>query len=425
MAEMDKMDRKIEKKRGIRALFCKKNIPWLLGGVFVVFVLWMILRDNSSTLRVDGRIITTGEVRLGEFNDYVRVSGQVQPITTVQLSPLESGIVDEMVVEEGATVRRGDVLVILSNNNLNLEILNSEAQLAERENMLRNTQITMEQQKLNLQQERLQAELDAERKYRRFRQNEQLYAENLIAREEWLQSKEDHELAARRRDLIYDRQVQDSLYRSVEIERLEESLANMQSNMRLIRQRIENLHIKSPIDGELGLLDIVLGQSVSMGMKIGQINDLSDYKIEAMVDEHYIDRVRAGLEATFDRQGSQFTVRLRKVYPEVRGGQFKADFTFEGERPDNIRSGQTYYLNLQLGQPTEAVIIPRGSFYQKTGGSWIYVISPDGGRAYRRAIRIGRQNPQYYEVLEGLQPGEKVIVSGYDSYGDNDVLIFR
>lgn len=419
------MDRKIEKKKGFAAIFRKKNIPWFLGGIFLIFVVWMIFRDNSSTLRIDGRIITIGDVRAGEFNDYVRVTGQVQPISTVQLSPLEGGIVDRIVAEEGSSVKKGDVLVILSNNNLSLEILNSEAQLAERENMLRNTQITMEQQKLNLQQERIQLDLEVERKLRAYRQNEQLYENKLIAREDWLQAKEDYELAARRRDLVYERQVQDSLYRSVEIERLEESLDNMQRNMQLIRQRIDNLNIKSPIDGELGMLDVVLGQSVNMGMKIGQINDLSDYKIEAQIDEHYIDRVRAGLEASFDRQGSQFTVDLRKVYPEVRGGQFKADFTFEGERPENIRSGQTYYLNLQLGQPTEAIIIPRGSFYQKTGGAWIYVLSPEGDKAYKRSIRIGRQNPQYYEVLEGLQPGEKVIVSGYDSYGDNDVLILN
>ena len=262
-----------------------------------------------------------------------------------------------------------------------------------------------------------------ERKQRIYRQNESLYNEKLIAREDWLQAKEDYELAARRRDLVLERQAQDSLYRSVEIERLEESLDNMQRNMQLIRQRIDNLNVKSPIDGELGLLDVVLGQSVGSGQKIGQINDLSDYKIEAQIDEHYIDRVRTGLEATFDRQGSQFAVELRKVYPEVRSGQFKADFTFDGERPDNIRSGQTYYLNLQLGQPTEAIIIPRGSFYQKTGGAWIYVLSPEGDKAYKRPIRIGRQNPQYYEVLEGLEPGEKVIVSGYDSYGDNDILL--
>ncbi len=422
---MDNMDRRIEKKKGWKAVFRKKNWPWFAVVVFLAFVAWLIFRDNSSTLRVDSRLLTVGEARTGEFNDYIRVSGQVQPITTVQLSPLEGGVVDKRIVEEGTTVNRGDVIVVLSNNQLNLSILDSEAQLAEKQNFLRNTMITMEQDKLRLRQEQLQLDLDVQRKQRRHMQNEELYREKLIPREEWLQSKEDYELSVSSRDLVMERQKQDSIYRTVQIEQLNDNLDNMQRNMTLIRQRIDNLHIKSPIDGELGLLDVVLGQSVAMGQKIGQINDLSDYKIEAQVDEHYIDRVRTGLEASFDRQGTTFGVLLHKVYPEVRNGQFKADFTFTGERPENIRSGQTYYLNLQLGQPTEAVMIPRGSFYQKTGGKWIYVLAPDGSRAYKRTISIGRQNPQFYEVQEGLTPGEKVIVSGYDGFGDNDILILN
>ena len=192
----------------------------------------------------------------------------------------------------------------------------------------------------------------------------------------------------------------------------------------MIRERKNNLTVTAPIDGELGLLDVVLGQNVAAGMKIGQINNLETYKIEAQIDEHYIDRVTAGLSASFDRQGETYNTVIRKVYPEVREGKFKADFLFTGAQPDNIRTGQTYYLNLQLGQPEEAVIIPRGTFYQKTGGQWIYVMDNDGKRATKRKIKIGRQNPQYFEVLEGLNPGEKVITSSYDNYGDSDVLVF-
>ena len=419
------MDIRIEKKKGVRALFTKKGIPYFAGALFLVFVLWLVLRDNSSTLRVDARMISVGEVVRGEFNDYIRVTGQVQPITTVQLSPLEAGIVERLVVEEGASVRKGDVLVELSNTSLTLEILNSEAELAEKQNILRNTLISMEQEKLDLRLDKVQLDLDVERKRRTWQQNEELYRSNLIAREEWLQSKEDYELAAKKRELNIERQVQDSLYRTVQIEQMEDNLENMKRNMQLIRQRIDNLQVKSPIDGEVGLLDVVLGQSVSSGQKIGQVNDLSDYKVEAQIDESYIDRVRAGLDATFERQDTSFTMRLRKVYPEVRNGQFRADFTFAGAHPRNIRSGQTYYLHLELGQPTDAVIIPRGSFYQTTGGAWIYVLAPEGDRAYKRTIRIGRQNPQYYEVLEGLEPGERVIVSGYENYGANDVLILN
>ena len=419
------MDIRIEKKKGLRALFTKRGIPYLLGAVLLIFIVWLLLRGNSSTLRIDARTISVGTVTRGEFNDYIRVTGQVQPITTVQLSPLEAGVVERLVVEEGASVHKGDVLVELSNTSLTLEILNSEAELAEKQNILRNTLISMEQEKLDLRLNKVQLDLDVERKHRTWQQNEELYRNNLIAREEWLQSKEDYELAAKQRELNIERQVQDSLYRTVQIEQMEDNLENMKRNMQLIRQRIDNLQIKSPIDGEVGLLDVVLGQSVSSGQKIGQVNDLSDYKVEAQIDESYIDRVRAGLDATFERQDTNFTMRLRKVYPEVRDGQFRADFTFVGSHPRNIRSGQTYYLHLELGQPTDAVIIPRGSFYQTTGGSWIYVLSPEGDRAYKRQIRIGRQNPQYYEVLEGLEPGERVIVSGYENYGSNDVLILN
>lgn len=419
------MDIRIEKKRGLRALFTRRGLPYLAGGLFVVLAAWLLLRDHASTLRIDARTISVGEVTRGEFNDYIRVTGQVQPITTVQLSPLEAGVVERLVVEEGASVHKGDVLVELSNTSLTLEILNSEAELAEKQNILRNTLISMEQQKLDLRLDRAQLDLDVARKHRTWQQNEELYRNNLIAREEWLQSREDYELAVRKRDLNAERQVQDSLYRTVQIEQMEENLANMKRNMQLIRERIENLRVKSPIDGEVGLLDVVLGQSVSSGQKIGQVNDLSDYKVEAQIDESYIDRVRAGLDATFERQDTAFTMRLRKVYPEVRNGQFRADFTFVGAHPRNIRSGQTYYLHLELGQPTDAVIIPRGSFYQSTGGAWIYVLAPEGDRAYKRQIRIGRQNPQYYEVLEGLEPGERVIVSGYENYGANDVLILN
>lgn len=419
------MDIRIEKKKGLRALFTKRGIPYLAGALFLLFVVWLLVRDNSSTLRVDARTISVGTVARGEFNDYIRVTGQVQPITTVQLSPLEAGIVERLVVEEGASVRKGDVLVELSNTSLTLEILNSEAELAEKQNILRNTLISMEQQKLDLRLDKVQLDLDVERKRRTWQQNEELYRSNLIAREDWLQSKEDYELAERKRELNIERQIQDSLYRTVQIEQMEDNLANMKRNMELIRQRIGNLQVKSPIDGEVGLLDVVLGQSVSSGQKIGQVNDLSDYKVEAEIDESYIDRVRAGLDATFERQDTAFTMRLRKVYPEVRNGQFRADFTFVGAHPRNIRSGQTYYLHLELGQPTDTVIIPRGSFYQSTGGAWIYVVAPEGDRAYKRQIRIGRQNPQYYEVLEGLEPGERVIVSGYENYGSNDVLILN
>lgn len=418
------MDKIIEKKKGFAAAFTKKALPYWGLGLLAIFILWLFLRDNSPTLRVNADSLTINEVTRGEFNDYIRVSGQVQPMTTVQISPQEGGVVEKIIIEEGSHVSAGDEILRLSNDNLDLQILNSEAELAEKENILRNTLISMEQQKLSLKQDQLQLQSDLNRLKRKYLQNKSLYEEKLIAREDYLTAKEDYELAAGKLQLVKDRARQDSLYRAVEIDQMQESLDNMRKNMLMIRRRKDNLTIKAPIDGELGLLDVVLGQSVSAGTKIGQINNLDSYKIEAQIDEHYIDRVTSGLSATFQRQNDSYDAVIRKVYPEVRDGKFKADFKFGGEVPDNIRTGQTYYLNLQLGQPETAVLVPRGTFYQKTGGKWIFVVSPDGDRAVRREIRIGRQNPQYYEVLEGLNPGEKVITSGYDSFGDNEVLVF-
>ena len=419
------MDIKLEKKKGLKALFRMKNMPYFGAAALVVFIVWLALRDNKSTLRVDAATMSVAVVEHGEFNDYVRLTGSVQPMTTVQLSPLESGIVERIVAEEGTSVKRGDVILEMSNNSLSMQILQSEADLAEKQNILRNTMISMEQERLSLRQEKLQLDLEVSRLQRTYIQNQELYENSLIAKEDYLQSKENYELAVNKRDLILERQKQDSLYRSSQVAQMEESLKSMERNMELIRQRVDNLKVKAPIDGEVGMLDVVLGQSLTQGMNIGQINDLSAYKVQAQVDEHYIDRVTTGLTASFERQDNKFKMMLRKVYPEVRNGQFKADFRFSDELPENIRRGQTYYLNLQLGQPSEAILIPRGSFFQHTGGRWIYVIDESGEKAYKREIRIGRQNPQYYEVLEGLKPGEKVVTSSYDNYGDNEVLVIN
>ena len=395
----------------------------------VSLVVWwnsnLIIKPNQSTLRINGDTMTISTVKQGEFNDYIRLSGTVQPLVTIQISPVEGGIVQEILIEEGSTVKKGDEILRLSNDNLDLQILNSEAELAEKENILRNTQIQMEQDRLNVKQQKAEYQLNVKRLRRTYEQQKSLYEDKLIAREEYLKAKEDYDLALEKLQLIAEKEIQDSLFRFTQVERMRESLENMQLNIQMIRRRKDNLTIKTPIDGQLGILDAVLGESIGAGTKIGQISDMSSHKIEVQIDEHYIDRVVPGLNATFERQETLYNAALRKVYPEVRDGKFKADFKFEGDTPDNIRSGQTYYLNLQLGSPEAALLIPRGSFFQKTGGKWIYVVNGDGTRAVKREIRIGRQNPQYYEVLEGLTAGEQVITSGYDNYGDNDVLILK
>ncbi len=418
------MDKALEKKKGIALAFTRKALPYWFGGFMAIFILWLIFRDDSSTLRVNEETLSVSEVRAGEFNDYIRISGQVHPMTTIQLSPREAGIVEEIVIEEGTQVKAGDVIIRLSNDDLDLEILNSEANLAEKENALRNTMIQMEQEKMQLSLNILELETEVKRKGRALESQKRLFDDGLIGKEEYLRSEEDYILFCKKLEVTIARAEQDSMYRDVQIRQMEESLKNMKINMQRIRNRKANLDVKAPIDGELGLIEVGLGESVGSGMKIGQINAVGSYKIEAQIDEHYIDRVSAGLAATFERQNETFDAVIRKVYPEVRGGKFQADFKFSGEQPSNIRTGQTYYLNLQLGQPEKAILIPRGTFYQKTGGKWIYVVSPEGGKAVKREIRIGRQNPQFYEVLEGLEAGEKVITSGYDNFGDNEVLVF-
>ena len=413
------MDRIIERKRGLQ----RKHIPYMAGGAFLLaMVLWLVFGNHRSTLRVDAEDVTIGKVTKGEFKDYVRLNGTVVPIQVVHISPEEGGIVMEKVAEEGQKIRKGDVIVRLSNSSLDLQILNAEAELAEKQNLLRNTQVAMQQDRLNNETEQASVDMDVQRKRRAYEQYKRLYDEGLVAKETFLQAKEDYELWQKKQNLIGERLKKDAQYRNIQMEQMEDNLENMQRNVLLVRQRKGKLEVRSTIDGELGLLDVTLGQSIAAGQTIGQVNDLSDFKIEAQIDEHYIDRIKVGLSATFERDGKTFNLTVRKVYPEVRQGKFRTDLVFTDNRPSNIRSGQTYYLNLELGKPTQAVLIPKGTFFQTTGGNWIFVLDKSGTTAYRRNIRIGRQNPQYYEVEEGLEPGERVITSGYEVFKDNEIL---
>lgn len=417
------MDIEIKQKQ---YLLPKKYWAWAVGGAIMLAVLaWLALSNYSSTLKVERRGLSISEVKQAKFDDYVNVDGRVVPIQVVQISPEEGGVVLEKVVDEGAHVHKGDIIVRLSNSNLDLEILNAESELAEKQNMLRNTQISMEQDRLNNRNEALQLEMDVETKLRAYRHQGALQKEQLNSREEYLKAKEAYELAVKKNGLIQQRLKKDGQLRRSQMEQMSDNLESMQRNVSLVRARKAKLDVRSSIDGEVGLLDVELGQSISPGQKIGVINDLSDYKVEAQVDEHYIDRVRAGLTASFEQSGRTYRLTVRKVYPEVRDGRFRIDFVFSGPRPQNIRTGQTYYLDLQLGEAKKAILIPKGTFYSVTGGTWIFVLDKNGHKAYRRNIRIGRQNPQYYEVLEGLEPGEQVIVSGYESYKDNEILVLE
>lgn len=415
------MDRQIEKKSFLR------RYAWYIvaAAALAALLVWIVLGTTANTTTVDASDITISDVTRGKFDDYVRLNGQVLPIQVVQISPEEGGIVREKVVEEGTRLRKGDVILRLSNSNLDLQILNAEAELAEKQNLLRNTQVAMQQDRLNNRTEQATLDTDCDRKRRAYEQNARLYKERLISKEVYLQSREDYNLALRKQSLISQRLKQDSIYRHVQMAQMEDNLDNMRKNVLLVRDRKNKLEVRSAIDGELGLLDVELGQNIAAGQNIGQINDLSDFKVQAQIDEHYIDRVRPGLSASFSRDGKTYLLRVRKVYPEVRNGTFRTDFVFVGERPAQMRSGQTFYVELALGKSQQATLIPRGTFFQTTGGNWIFVLDKSGRKAYRRNISIARQNPQYYEVTDGLEPGERVITSGYEAFKDNEVLVIK
>jgi len=416
------MDRPIEKKKGFR----KKHAGYAIGAIALIALIYMaFFTDRTSTYRVDKEKLIIETVVKDQFNDYITVPGTVEPISTIFLDAQEGGRVEEILIEEGSMVNKGDIILRLTNPDLHLNILDSEAQLAEKENFLRNTQIAMEQDRIQIKRELLNLKYDIERKQRNFEQNEVLMKDNLISREEFIRSREDLEMAKQAQELFLERQKQDSIFRSVQVENMVNNLDNMRRNLNLVRQRVENLNVRATVDGQLGLLVPEIGQSIQRGANMGQINVLTSYKVTAQIDEHYIDRVKTQLTATLDRQGSMYDLTVRRVYPEVRNGTFQIDMVFAGTMPDNIRTGQTYYISLQLGQPKESVMVPIGGFFQETGGQWIFVLDESESFATKRSISIGRKNPKYYEVLEGLEPGEKVIVSGYESFGKNEKLVFK
>jgi len=416
------MDKVIEKKKGIRP----KHIIWGVGILAVAFLLYKaIFAETGSTFRAEKDKLTISTVEDGLFNDYITVIGNVEPITTIFLDAEEGGKVEEKLIEEGEMVKKGDVILKLRNNDLNLSIMNSESSMAYQTNELRNTQIQMEQQKIQNKQQLLQIDYEILRLKRNYEQQKALFNEELIAKEDFLKAEEDYLRTKKNRELIFMKLVQDSIFRENQKIQMDQNLGNMHLNLKVVQQRREDLNVKAPVDGQLGLLEAEIGESISKGQRIGQINILDNFKIKALIDEHYIDRVKRDLPATLDRNGTNFNLKVRKVYPEVRNGQFEIDLVFDGTTPDNIRTGQTYHIKLELGESGKAVLLPRGGFFQSTGGQWVFVLNEDGGEATKRNIKIGKQNPQYYEVLEGLNAGEKVITSGYEMFGTNDRIVMK
>lgn len=414
------MDTQIRQKHPrLRKYFLPASAAILVAGA----VAWTLMASHESTYRVNPDDVLIGEVTQGEFNDYIHLSGRVVTGTIVQVSALETGIVETKWVEEGAMVAEGDIILTLRNPALRQQILDSESQLAEKQNMLRDTEIAMEKDRLQVRRDLLNARTELNRKRRLAAQQSELYKENLTSREDYMQAQEDMELARESLALFEERLRQDSLYRSVQLGMMRESLSNMQENFALVRQRADNLNIRASHSGQLGTLSAELGQNIGSGQLVGQINILDNYKLAVSIDEHYIDRVATGIIGKATRQNTTFDVEVCKVFPEVNGGQFRADLAISGAMPGNLRVGQTYPVDLQLGSPVEAVMVPKGPFFQSSGGKWVYVLASDGHSASRREVKIGRQNPRFYEVVEGLSPGERIITSSYTSFGDADRIL--
>lgn len=411
------MDRTIEKKKGLTP----KTIGMIIGGLAIAgLIVKLIISSGVSTYKTEAEKLTISTVEDGDFKDYISIIGTVEPMTTIFLDVEEGGKVTERIIDEGEIVKEGDVIFRMANSDLNLQILSTESSLAYQSNELRNTLINMEQQKISNKQQLLNIDYELIKLKRNYEQCEELYGKGFISKEEYLTARDNYDLSKRDRELRYERMIQDSIFRENQKAQMNSSLENMQKNFNIIHQRLENLNVKAPADGQLGTLNIEIGQSILKGQRVGMLQILDKFKVVAQVDEHYIDRVKRGLEATFERQDKQFGVNVTKVYPEVREGRFQVDLQFSNETPDNLRTGQTYHIKLELGESTQATLIPRGGFFQSTGGQWIFVLDESGKYATKRNIRIGRQNPLYYEVLEGLNPNEKVITSSYDTFGTND-----
>ena len=416
------MDRILEQKKGLK----KKHIFWIGGGVILIaMILMIIFSDHSSVFRAEKDKLTISPVEKGLFNDYITVIGNVEPITTIFLDAIESGRVSERIIEEGSMVKAGDIILRLENEQLYQTILSSEAAVAEKENYLRNTKIEFETQLIQSRRNVLDSEHQLSQAKRTFKQYESLYKDELISKEEYTVAKENFEYQTNLLELNKVKAKNDSLIRITSMLTLETDLQTMRKMLVMVRDRLDNLNVRSPVDGQLGMLEAEVGQSFSQGQRIGQVNVLNNFKVSAKIDEHYIDRVNSDLSGTFERGSSNYNLSVKKVYPEVREGQFEIDMVFGDSLPENIRTGQTYHIRLELGEPSEAILLPRGGFFQSTGGQWVFVLDKDQNAAVKRNITIGKQNPQYYEVLEGLEPGEQVITSGYELFGNNEKIVFK
>jgi len=416
------MDRQIEKKKWPP----RKIVAVAAGAAFVLFVLYLFLfRFNESTLNVDTERITISTVSRGPFLEFIPQQGTVMPIMRYSLETTEGGRVEKRFLEAGTMVKAGDPIVQLVNTNLLLDIMWREADFVQQSNSLRQTRLNMEQYRQTLRQQMNQVENELAKQKTTYERYLKLHEEKLVSDLDFERIRLDYEYHVRNRDIVAESQKKELEYREEQLKSLEDQLNRMEENLQTSKRKLDDLIIRAPIAGQLTLLDAEIGAFKTPGSPIGQIDVLDAYSVRALVDEHYITRVEAGLKGEFTLAGKTYELKVRRVFPAVRENRFEVDFDFVGETPPDLRRGQTLHIRLQLGDMSEAVLLARGGFWDATGGNWVYKLDASGKTAVKHPVRLGRYNPEAYEVLEGLEPGDKVITSSYESFGDMDRLVLK
>ncbi|MBN1884120.1 MAG: HlyD family efflux transporter periplasmic adaptor subunit [Candidatus Krumholzibacteriota bacterium] len=415
------MDRIIEKNRRTPA-----RIAAIVAAAVVLVVAWrLVVSTGGDRLDVPRERITVSTVERGPFQEYVTVPGTVIPIRTIYLDAVEGGRVDTVCLEAGAMVAAGQPIMRLANTDLLLDIMYREAELFQQSNNLRNTRLAMAQNELALRTELHELDYRIKESRRGYESRRELAARGLVPEQEYESARDEYEYLVGRRLLTLRTHAQDSLFRAVQVGQIEASLARMEANLDVVRKNLDNLVIRAPVSGHLTSLNAAAGESKSRGERLGQIDVLDGFKIRLAVEEYYIQRVDIARRGAVDIGGERFGLLVQKVYPEVVDGRFEVDMTFEGAEPPAIRRGQTVRVRIELGDVSEAVLLPRGSFSQKTGGRWVFLLDENNASAKRRFVTLGMQNPDFYEVIAGLEPGDRVVTSAYDAFGDADVLVLR
>lgn len=416
------MDRVLPKKR-----WTVKKVATIAGIVSIILLFGATFYFTSGKSRVNVNLerITISDIRKGTFQEFIPITGIVLPITTIYLDAAEGGRVEEKFVEDGAIIKKGDPIMRLSNTDLELSLANQETSVFEVLTQLQNTKNNSQQNtigKLNQMADVDNALREAERVYKL---NKELYKEKAISLQDFQSSENLYNYQVRRKKLTEQVLKQDSVSVKQQIEQMNETYRRMNNTLALMRRKVEDLLVKSPIEGQLTSLNAEIGESKNKGERLGQLDVLSGYKIRADIDEHYISRIYNGLMGEFTFSNKNYQLKIKKVYSQVSNGRFQVDMEFVNDVPKEIRRGQTLQIRLALSDETTALLLPKGGFYQETGGNWIFKVSEDGSTAYRTDIQVGRQNPDYYEVIQGLNPGDKVVTSSYENYENMQELVLK